>query len=104
MRSDVIELMSTTRAQNAAGIWTETTTARRVFCKVTSVSASEFFEAAKIGLRPDYRFTVFAGDYNGETELTYKGTPYAVYRTYCGANDQIELYAETKAGVTNGQG
>lgn len=102
MRSDVIELVSATRTQDVNGEWQETTVSRQIFCQVSSVSASEFFEAAKIGLRPDYRFTVFAGDYNGETELTYNGVAYSIYRTYNNTTDRLELYAETKAGVTNG--
>lgn len=102
MRSDVIKLVGVSRVQNAIGVWVETPTERQVFCQVTSVSASEFFEAAKIGLRPDYRFTIFAGDYQGETELIYNGVHYSIYRTYNNTTDRLELYAETKAGVTNG--
>lgn len=103
MTSDVINLVGVTRAQDAIGAWTETPTSRRVFCQVTSVTASEFFEAAQVGHRPELRFTIFSGDYGGEDELEYKGTAYGIYRTYR-AGDRLELYAETKAGVTHGQG
>lgn len=101
-KSDVLSLLSIARTQNSFGGWEETVTPRQVFCKVESVSRAEYFESAKIGLRPDYRFVVFGADYNGETECEYNGTVYAIYRTYHRDTDYIELYAEEKAGATNG--
>ena len=53
-------------------------------------------------MNPEFRMTTFFGDYQGERELLYKGKPYAVYRTYQGRNDTIELYVERKGG-TNGK-
>lgn len=104
MRSDVIELVTVTRTQNDIGAWAETVTRRQVMCKVESVTRAEFFDAAQTGLKPEYRFTVFAGDYTGELEAVYNGTVYSIYRTYHGTGDQVELYVESKAGVTHGQG
>lgn len=103
MRSDVIQLVTLSRTQNAFGGWAETVTLRQVMCKVESVTRAEFFSAAQTGLKPEYRFTLFAGDYGGETECVYNDVRYAVYRTYHGAGDIVELYVETKAGVTNGR-
>ena len=51
---------------------------------------------------PEYKFTMFAGDYNRETELIYDGEPYAIYRSYHGQNDTVELYAERKGGTNGG--
>lgn len=98
-RSDVITLVSTTKAQDEYGVWRETQTSRSVFCQVSSVSANEFFEGGRNGLNPEYRFTVFAGDYEGERTLIYNNLPYAIYRTYLGRNDKLELYAERKGGA-----
>lgn len=75
----------------------ETTTT--VMARISSVSASEFFEAGRNGLRPEYRFTMFLYDYNGERELEYEGTRYTVYRTYMGRSDTVELYVELKGGT-----
>lgn len=102
MRSDIISLVSVTREQNSFGGWTETQTSRVVPCAVESVNRSEFFEAAKVGMRPEWRFTVFGGDYQGETECEYQGKAYSVYRTYHADGDYIELYVQAKVGVTNG--
>jgi hypothetical protein len=98
-RSNVINLISTTKEQDENGVWRETTNRRMVFCNVSSVTASEFFEGGRNGLNPQFRMVMFFGDYQGERELLYKGKPYAVYRTYQGRNDTIELYVERKGGA-----
>lgn len=72
---------------------------RDVFCNITSVSASEFFEAGRAGIRPELRATLFAFDYNGEEIAELDGVRYGVYRTYLGKGETIELYLERKAGV-----
>lgn len=101
-RSDVVKLLSTTKAQDDFGIWQKTITEREVYVQVDSVSASEFFEGGRNGLNPAFRMTMFFGDYNGETMLIYQGATYAIYRTYQRRDDLIELYVERKGG-TNGQ-
>lgn len=102
-RSTPIMLLSTTKAQDAYGVWVESPTSRMVFCQVDSVTRAEFFDGGRNGLNPEYRMTMFFGDYNGEKLLSYNGQTYSVYRTYKGKNDTIELYVERKGG-TNGKG
>lgn len=101
-RSNVIKLISSTRQQDDYGVWQETLEERSVYCNVQSVSQSEFFEGGRNGLNPEYKFTVFFGDYDGETLVEYEGLTYAVYRTYQRRNDTLELYVERKGG-TNGK-
>lgn len=101
-RSDVITLVAEVKTQNDYGVWETRTTTRDVFCQVDSVSRSEFFEAGRNGLNPEYRFTMFAPDYEGERTVKYHGKAYSIYRTYLGRTDTIELYAERKGG-TNGK-
>ena len=100
-RSDVIELVAESTQRDAKGVMQKTETARRVFCSVASISRAEFFDAGRNGLNPEFRFKVFAGDYNGERTLRYKGQAYGIYRTYLASTDTMELYAERKGG-TNG--
>jgi SPP1 family predicted phage head-tail adaptor len=102
-RSNVIKLISSTKTQDNNGVWRETLTERQVFCNVSSVTASEFFEGGRNGLNPEYRMTMFNGDYQGETMLKFNGRTYAIYRTYLDRNDNLELYVERKGG-TNGKG
>lgn len=98
-RSEVIQLVKTTRAQDDLGVWRSTTTTREVFCKAESVTRAEFFEGGRNGLNPEYKFVVFFGDYEGEQTVVYKGLPYGVYRTYHASTDILELYVERKAGA-----
>lgn len=100
-RSNVLTLIGTTKTQNDYGVWVETETSRDVFCDVSSVTRQEFFDGGRNGLNPEYVFTMFFGDYEGETVCEFNGKRYAIYRTYHAKTDVIELYAERKGG-TNG--
>lgn len=100
-RSSVISLISETQTQDAYGVIRTTETSTDVYANVQSVTANEFFEGGRNGLNPEYRFTLFYGDYDGQTKVTYNGNNYAVYRTYQARTDIIELYCERKGG-TNG--
>ena len=101
-RSEVITLLAATKQQNDYGVWVETLSNRDVFCQVDSVSRAEFFDGGRNGLNPEFRMTLFAGDYQGERLLLYKQSTYSVYRTYQGRNDTVELYVERKGG-SNGK-
>lgn len=101
-RSTPIQLLATTKAKNAYGVWEETPTSRTVFAQVDSVTRAEFFDGGRNGLNPEYRFTLFFGDYEGERIVEYDGATYGVYRTFHARTDIIELYAERKGG-TNGK-
>lgn len=100
-RSEVITLVSTVKTQDEFGVWRETASGRDVFCQVDSVTRDEFFDGGRNGLNPQYRFTVFFGDYNGEQTVIYNGLPYAVYRTYLARKDVLELYVERKGGTNS---
>lgn len=100
-RSDVCNLISTTKAQDDYGVWRDTEISREVFCQVDSVTRAEFFEGGRNGLNPQFRFTMFAADYEDEPIVEYNGKRYSVYRTFFGKTDNIELYVERKGG-TNG--
>ena len=98
-RSDVINLIGYTQTQDDYGQWIETPTSKQVFCQVESVGQREFFEAGRNGLNPQFKFTLFGGDYNNEPVVKYKGNQYAVYRTYLTKTDKMELYVERKGGI-----
>lgn len=98
-RSDVITLVAVTQTQDVFGVWRAKETTRDVFCSVESVTRAEYFEGGRNGLNPEFRITMFAGDYAGEETLIYKGRAYGVYRTYLAKTDTIELYVERKGGV-----
>lgn len=122
MVDGIITLISKTSQKDDYGRTVPTETTRDVFAQIDSVSRAEFFAAGQNGLNPEYRFTVFSGEYTGEREADYNGVRYSIYRTYqpsayvrhdnskthegsisrntnSGNNDRIELYASRKVGI-----
>lgn len=95
---DEITLIGTAYSKDALKQFIATPSRRTVLCTIGSITASEFFEAGRNGLRPQFRANVFVGDYQGEVEAEYQGLTYGIYRTYCPKDDTVELYLERKAG------
>ena len=103
-RSDVIKLIARTFTKDSNGVQQASESAREVFCQVDSIQRNEFFEAGRNGLNPEYKFTLFFGDYNGEKVVEYAGNRYAVYRQYHGRTDTIELYVQREGGTNAAEG
>lgn len=99
---DVLKLFTTTYTNDKYGVPRATQVENEVFCERKSVTRNEFFQAGRNGLNPEYVFSVFKGDYQGESVCEYDGKTYSIYRTYETDDDYIELYVERKGG-TNGQ-
>lgn len=99
----LLTLISETFTKDAYGAEQPSSTRRDVYAKTKSVSRLEFFQGGRSGLNPEKQFTIFTGDYNGETICEYMGKTYAIYRTYLPeGTDYIELYVKRKGG-TNGK-
>lgn len=96
--TDVLILISQNVTTDKYGREEMTETEKTVYCEVDSITQSEFYSAANTELNPEYRFTVFFGDYNGQPVVKYNGQRYAIYRTYR-TGDDLELYAERKVGA-----
>ena len=96
--TDVLELIKQTVAIDQYGREVISESVREIYCEVDSVSQTEFYSAANTELQPEYRFTVFFGDYDGEDVCKYNGNRYAIYRTYR-SGDYLELYVERKVGA-----
>lgn len=105
---DYIYFLSEKEEQDAAGVFHSVTARRGSFCKISSVSRSEFYNAGRSGLNPDYEATVFAMDYQGEKLAEFNGMTYSIYRTYrVPGTDYMELYMERRGGsngLTRAQG
>lgn len=100
-KSATIDLIKKEYVKDEFGVRQVKETRRTVFCSVSSVTQREFFEGGRNGLNPEYKFTVFAYDYEDEPVVEYGGKRLSVYRTYMQKNDNLELYCERKGG-TNG--
>lgn len=98
-KTNIIYLKSVIYEKDQYGVNRPIKTERKVYCDVSSVTASEFFQGGAQGLKPDLRFVMSIFDYKDEEELIFEGKTYSIYRTYRGKNDDIELYTERKQGV-----
>lgn len=96
--TDVITLVTQTITTDKYGNEVAKETEKTVFCEVDSISQTEFYAAANTELNPEYKFTIFFGDYEGEEVVVFNGARYSVYRTYR-TGDNLELYAERKVGA-----
>ena len=96
--TDVLTLVTQTVTTDEYGIEEITEAEKTVFCEVDSITQSEFYSAADTELNPEYKFTIFFGDYDGQGIVIYNGNRYAIYRTYR-TGDDLELYAERKIGA-----
>ena len=96
--TDVITLITKTITTDKYGNEVATETEITVYCEVDSISQTEFYAAANTELNPEYRFTIFFGDYEGESLVKFNGARYSVYRTYR-TGDDLELYTERKIGA-----
>jgi len=104
-RSDVLKLIGQSYERDDNGVMQLVdTTEREIFCQVESITRNEFFEAGRNGLNPEYKFLIFFGDYQNERVVEYDEKRYAVYRTFRGKNDIIELYVERQGGTNGAQG
>lgn len=100
-RSTPVELISTPQTQDADGVFRAgEETARTVFANVKSAAQTEFHKGFRNGLNPQFVFTMFRYDYEGESVVEYEGCRCAIYRNYnIPGTDYVELYAERKGGT-----
>lgn len=96
---DEIKLIKTGTQKDTLGQPTGEETNRILLCQIGSISASEFFEAGRNGIKAQFRATIFPPDYEGELTAEYRGKRYGIYRTYLAKDDALELYLEAKAGA-----
>lgn len=97
-RSSVAYLVAESFEQNDYGVLEKTESKNKVFVDATSVTSQEWFEGGRNGLNPQFRFSLFTGDYNGEKIIEYQDVQYTVYRFYQRKADVIELYTEKRKG------
>ncbi|MBR2552304.1 MAG: hypothetical protein IKF05_04860 [Erysipelotrichaceae bacterium] len=101
-RTAVAYLIGQTYTTDQFGVQWPEETKQKIYCNVSSVSASEWFEGGRNGLNPELRITTFSADYSGEKIVEYNGARFTVYRTYLTRNDVIELYCERRKGNADG--
>ena len=81
-----------TESPEAHGVFNKPTeTQRMCYCRVNSVTRSEFYRARENGIQPQLVFVISEyADYNGEKVIIYNGKRYRVIRSYV-KNHAVEL-------------
>ena len=97
-RSYPIYLISELQQEDQFGVLTPIFSKRLVYANVVSVGQREFFEGGRAGLNPEFKMTMFAFDYAGESTLEYMGRQFDIYRTFQNGTDTVELYVQRKQG------
>lgn len=107
---DAIILVKTpTYTRDEEGNMTPSTVERQVLCRNESVSRSEFYQAAQVGMHPEYVFVLsHYRDYEGEKFIKYtdwNNSEHDLYvsRTYRRpGTTELEIVAEERTGKAYG--
>lgn len=95
MFNDVITLLKVESTRNEFGDIVQATRGRQVFCRIKSISQSEFYQASASGYKPSIKFQLSdCLEYQEEELAEYKGTMYRIIRTYTNEQDEIELVCQ----------
>ena len=106
---DLVYLIGVVYTEDEIGQLVPMETERAVWASIQSVTRAEWAQAGQAGLNPELVLTMPRVNYNGQKIVELRkdcGRPvrYGVYRTYFSSDsDEIELYLEQKAGVTNAE-
>lgn len=79
--NQVIYLISVTIVEDEIGNQIEKETERKVYANEFSVSSSEYYNAARAGLRPSMMFEIYSFAYQDETKLRHGDIKYHIVRT-----------------------
>lgn len=92
----IIELIKKEYIKDNIGQERAVEVARSLFAEVKSVTAQEFANGGRIGLKPSIVFVIWATEYQGENTIKNDSVIYTVYRTYKRDDGRLELYSERR--------
>ncbi|MBR2706418.1 MAG: phage head closure protein [Mogibacterium sp.] len=105
---DVIILVKTTYTRDEEGNMIPSPAERQVLCRNESVSRSEYYQAAQVGMHPEYIFVLsHFMDYEGEKFIRYTDWMNRIHelyvtRTYRRPNStELEIVAGERTGHGN---
>lgn len=75
-------------------------TPRMVYCRIQTVTQSEFYAAGTDDIKPELELTIsHRADYEGENLIQYNGEYYDIIRTYW-RGDAVTLTIARRIGIT----
>jgi SPP1 family predicted phage head-tail adaptor len=97
----VISLVTLTYTKDELQQQVSVATSREVFANEFTLSAAEFYEAGRAGMKPEREFEIRAEDYEDEALAEVGGVAYQVVRTIR-KGQWVRLVLERKVGNTSG--
>lgn len=94
---DVINLITVSPTADTIGNQVASETENGIFANMYSVSATEYYNAALMGLRPTLAFDIHSFEYSGQTRLKYDSKTYNIIRVET-RGERTRLYCEEVAG------
>ena len=93
--SDICLLISTSAETDADGYGANVESSREVWCSFYEGTVrSEFYEAAKAGIRVSATVEVWEDDYDGETLVSIEDTRYRLVRSFPSGHGTLYLSLE----------
>lgn len=93
--SDVCELITFERVEDADGYETETEVKTEVFCSVTKgVTRNEFYKAHQANFQLSITIEVWEDDFNDAERLLFEGKQYKIIRPFPSGHGTIEMVCE----------
>lgn len=93
---NIIELIKKEYIKDSIGQERPVETSRRLFAEVKSVTAQEFANGGRIGLKPSIVYVIWANEYQNEKTIKCDGVVYTIYRNYRRDDGRVELYTELR--------
>lgn len=87
----IIYLLQNTTDTNTMGDIINTIKEIKRYAEIESIGQRQFYQAAAVGLKPEFVCTIWKFEYNNEEYLKYKGKQYKITKTYERDDEKIEL-------------
>ena len=92
----VIYLLKNKPGKNNIGDPTNTVEEIKRYAEINSIGQREAYQAAAVGLKPEFEAVIWKVEYNNEEYLKYEGKEYKIQKTYIRDDEKIELTCSSK--------
>lgn len=88
---EIIYLLQNTTEVNSKGDVINKITAVKRYAEIQSIGQNQSYQAAAVGLKPNFTAVIWKFEYNNEAYLKYHDIQYKITRTYIRDDEKIEL-------------
>ena len=88
---EIIYLLQNTTEVNSKGDVINKITEVKRYAEIQSIGQNQSYQAAAVGLKPNFTAVIWKFEYNNEAYLKYHDIQYKITRTYIKDDEKIEL-------------